>query len=48
MLGNPLERERELAALDALLGETAADQGRIALVTGEAGSSMRNMSTTSR
>ena len=37
MAGNLLERERELAALDALLGEIAAGQGRIALVTGEAG-----------
>ncbi len=37
MAGNLLERERELAALDALLGEVAANQGRIALVTGEAG-----------
>jgi len=37
MAGNLLERERELAALAALLGEIAAGQGRIALVTGEAG-----------
>ncbi|HEY1391270.1 MAG TPA: AAA family ATPase [Ktedonobacterales bacterium] len=37
MAGNLLERERELTALDTLLGETAAGQGRIALVTGEAG-----------
>jgi DNA-binding CsgD family transcriptional regulator len=32
-----LERDRELAALSVLLSETAAGQGRIALVTGEAG-----------
>jgi DNA-binding CsgD family transcriptional regulator len=37
MAGNLLERECELAALDALRGEIAAGQGRIALVTGEAG-----------
>lgn len=37
MAGNLLERERELAALAALLGEIATGHGRIALVTGEAG-----------
>ncbi|HEV8191274.1 MAG TPA: ATP-binding protein [Ktedonobacterales bacterium] len=32
-----LERGRELAALDTLLGEIRDSQGRIALVSGEAG-----------
>src|SRR5689334_5086517 len=32
-----LERDHELATLDALLGETATGQGRIALISGEAG-----------
>jgi DNA-binding CsgD family transcriptional regulator/tetratricopeptide (TPR) repeat protein len=32
-----LERDRELAALDALLDQIAAGQGRIALISGEAG-----------
>jgi DNA-binding CsgD family transcriptional regulator/tetratricopeptide (TPR) repeat protein len=37
MTGDLLERDRELAALDALLSETETDQGRIAIVSGEAG-----------
>jgi predicted ATPase len=37
MAVNLLERDRELAALGALLGEITACQGRIAVVSGEAG-----------
>jgi DNA-binding NarL/FixJ family response regulator len=37
MAVNLLERDRELAALDALLDEITAGQGRIALISGEAG-----------
>jgi DNA-binding CsgD family transcriptional regulator/tetratricopeptide (TPR) repeat protein len=37
MTANLLERDRELATLDTLLGEIKAGQGRIAVVSGEAG-----------
>src|SRR5947209_8448682 len=37
MTVNLLERDRELAALDALLGVIATGQGRIAVISGEAG-----------
>src|SRR5581483_10097162 len=37
MAGDLLERDRELAALNALLDEIISDQGRIALIAGEAG-----------
>ncbi len=37
MAGDLVERDRELAALNALLDEIISDQGRIALIAGEAG-----------
>jgi DNA-binding CsgD family transcriptional regulator/tetratricopeptide (TPR) repeat protein len=37
MAGDLLERDQELATLAALLDETAAGQGRIAVISGEAG-----------